>query len=310
MASTCGRSSTTATCPTCSSCRTRSRARSPTSFSWCWTASRNHGWWREATDNPEAYRLYLRASELLHKRDYEHAGDAIEWLEQAVALDPKFARARSQLALVQMVLNIRDPKRTAEAERHARAAMAMDPQLAQPVYVLGLTLRYARRWAESRPYFDRAVQMAPRDAVGAHVPGAMAARHRLYEARHRGTGPRDRDRSDAAECGQLAWLSVSVRRRHRQRAGPVRANRRTRPVAGEVGPGRGPGTPRQPARSPAVACRGTEPGDDPLRWRGTRPIRNAACGHRSAAMRARRRARWHSSINAWPRSPTKRRRGR
>ena len=117
----------------------------------------------EATDNPEAYRLYLRASELLHKRDYEHAGDAIAWLEQALALDPKFARARSQLALVQMVLNIRDPKRTAEAERHARAAMAMDPQLAQPVYVLGLTLRYARRWAESRPYFDRALQMAPRD---------------------------------------------------------------------------------------------------------------------------------------------------
>jgi Flp pilus assembly protein TadD len=30
--------------------------------------------------------------------------------------------------------------------------------------VLGLDVRYQRRFAEARPYFDRAVQMAPQDA--------------------------------------------------------------------------------------------------------------------------------------------------
>jgi TolB-like protein/Tfp pilus assembly protein PilF len=118
----------------------------------------------EATNNPEAYRLFLRASEVLHKRDYARAKEAIDWLEQALALDPKFVRAQSQLALVQMVVNIRDPMHGVEAEKHARAALAMDPHLAQPYYVLGLALRYQRRFAESRPYFDRAVQMAPQDA--------------------------------------------------------------------------------------------------------------------------------------------------
>src|SRR6478735_55497 len=122
----------------------------------------------QATDNPEAYRMYLRAGEVLNKRDYAHAKDAVAWLEQALVLDPKFVRARSQLALVQMVLDIRDPAHGAQAERHARAAMAMDPHLAQPVYVMGLTLRYARHLAQARPYHERAVQMAPQDA-SAHM---------------------------------------------------------------------------------------------------------------------------------------------
>ena len=54
----------------------------------------------EATRNPEAYRLFLRASEVLHKRDYARAKEAIAWLEEAIRLDPSFVRAESQLALV------------------------------------------------------------------------------------------------------------------------------------------------------------------------------------------------------------------
>jgi len=123
----------------------------------------------ESTASPEAYQLYLRATEVMNKRDYAHATDAIEWLERAIALDPKFARAHARLALVQMVVNIRDPDRGVEAERHARAAMALDPTLAEPFYALGLEMwRYGRRFAEARPYLDRAVQMQPQDA-SAHM---------------------------------------------------------------------------------------------------------------------------------------------
>jgi len=122
----------------------------------------------QATANPEAYQLYLRASEVLNKRDYAHAQDAINWLERALALDPKFARAESQLALVQVVVNSRDPASLDEGRKHALAAQAADPGLAQPVYVLGLIHRYQREFLQSRPYLDRAVQMAPRDA-SAHL---------------------------------------------------------------------------------------------------------------------------------------------
>jgi TolB-like protein/Tfp pilus assembly protein PilF len=118
----------------------------------------------QATGNPEAYRLYLRASELLNKREYAHRKDAIAWLEEALRLDPKFTRAESQLALAQMLLNQVEPGHAVEAERHARAAMAADPKLAQPVYVLGLVERYARHLAAAKPWFDRAVQLDPRDA--------------------------------------------------------------------------------------------------------------------------------------------------
>ena len=42
----------------------------------------------QATTSPEAYQLYLRASEVLNKRDYMRAKDAVAWLEQALKLDP------------------------------------------------------------------------------------------------------------------------------------------------------------------------------------------------------------------------------
>lgn len=118
----------------------------------------------QATSSPEAYRLYLQASDVLNRRDYAHAADAIAWLEEALRLDPKFVRAQSQLALVHMVVNVRDPDRFAQAGRHARAAMAADPALAQPLYVLGLVERDQRHYLQARPLLERAVQLEPRDA--------------------------------------------------------------------------------------------------------------------------------------------------
>jgi len=122
----------------------------------------------EATRSPEAYALFLRATEVLNKRDFVQGANAIAWLQQALKLDPKFARAESQLGLAQVVLRPRDDKTLADAERHARAAMAADPTRAQPVYVLGLVRRYQRRFTEARPLLERAVALEPGDA-SAHM---------------------------------------------------------------------------------------------------------------------------------------------
>jgi len=118
----------------------------------------------QATTDREAYRLYLQATDLLNKRDYSRAQDVIAWLEEALKRDPRFVRAESQLALAQMVVIRNGPSHYDEARKHARAAMAADPTMAQPVYVLGLVERNQRHETAARPYFERAVQLEPRDA--------------------------------------------------------------------------------------------------------------------------------------------------
>jgi TolB-like protein/Tfp pilus assembly protein PilF len=122
----------------------------------------------KATDNPEAYRLFLQASDLLNKRDYARRDEVMAWLEEALRLDPEFVRAKSQLALAHMVLYQGDPSRYEPARQLAHAAIAADPALAQPNYVLGLVERNSRHQAAARPWFDRAVQLEPRDA-SAHM---------------------------------------------------------------------------------------------------------------------------------------------
>jgi TolB-like protein/Tfp pilus assembly protein PilF len=51
-----------------------------------------------STNSPEAHDLYLRASFLLSKRDPESGKQALALLEQAVKIDPKYAKAWVQIA--------------------------------------------------------------------------------------------------------------------------------------------------------------------------------------------------------------------
>ena len=58
------------------------------------------------TNNPEAYALYLRAREVLDQAasirgEVERAAG---WFEQAIAIDPKFALAQAELAIVEGAL--------------------------------------------------------------------------------------------------------------------------------------------------------------------------------------------------------------
>jgi len=87
-----------------------------------------------ATTNPEAYALYLQATQIFNRREGAHFPDAIAQLEQAIALDPKFARAHARLAAVMAIgptYTVLDPeKAVASAEEHARIASELDPTLA------------------------------------------------------------------------------------------------------------------------------------------------------------------------------------
>lgn len=91
-------------------------------------------------------------------------GDAIGWLNQAIALDPNFARAHAQLAMIHALGWAKYGSSQVEAERQARLAMALDPSLAEPEAVLGIVARDQRRYLDARAALDRALALEPDNA--------------------------------------------------------------------------------------------------------------------------------------------------
>ncbi len=121
------------------------------------------------TENTEAYALYLQASRIFNRREGARYDDAIAMLEQAIALDPGYARAHSRLAAIHAVYgNYRSGKSTTArrmVEQHARRASELDPTLAEPYAALGNSLNQNRRFLESRKAFERALQLDPNDVT-------------------------------------------------------------------------------------------------------------------------------------------------
>jgi TolB-like protein/Tfp pilus assembly protein PilF len=117
-----------------------------------------------ATTSPEAHALYLQATQALNQRDYQRMGDAIGWLEQALKLDPNFARAHARLALIHVLGQARYGASNSEAERHAQLALALDPTLAETQIALSGIARRDRHFVDARAATDRALDLAPNDA--------------------------------------------------------------------------------------------------------------------------------------------------
>lgn len=124
--------------------------------------------------NLEAYDLCVRARNLwsLSKALNE---EAHRLLVQAVALDPNYAEAHWQLALVHLCTWI---YWSDEQEPHRRNALiagqrAVDlaPKDSSAQWALGYVLAYERRWDEAKAHFEASLHMNPNDA-DAHAIGA------------------------------------------------------------------------------------------------------------------------------------------
>ena len=122
-----------------------------------------------ATGNPEAYALYLQATAIFNRRDGSRFAAAISQLEQALALDPAYARAHSRLAALHAITPSYSARAVAASraasEKHARRAIELDSGLAEPHAVLGLLLSQQRRWEEERVAFQRALALDPDDVT-------------------------------------------------------------------------------------------------------------------------------------------------
>ncbi len=127
---------------------------------------------KKATNDEEAYRLFLQARALLAQRVGDNVPNAITLFEQAVARDPAFARAHSGLAVAYAVLDnyvpAADPEiSTVAARDYADKALSLDPTLAEPHAALGLAHLRSRQYLAMRESFDAALVLDPNDLTTA-----------------------------------------------------------------------------------------------------------------------------------------------
>jgi eukaryotic-like serine/threonine-protein kinase len=125
------------------------------------------------TQNSTAYELYLRAAERLTRLNRWDTRTAIEMLDNATRLDPRFADAWSRLAeaCVLMAGTFEPGPLWIKRSEHAvRRALTLDPHSAEAQCARGRIL-----WMPAKKFQDRAALRALGKALGLN-PGCHAAR--------------------------------------------------------------------------------------------------------------------------------------
>lgn len=118
------------------------------------------------TENPEAYELYLKGTYFWQKRTQEGTAKAIDYFQQALALDPKYALAYTGIANCYSAMPISGdvPSREAfpKAKEAATRALEIDDTLAEAHESLGyLNYFFDWDWEGSRKEYDRALAINP-----------------------------------------------------------------------------------------------------------------------------------------------------
>jgi non-specific serine/threonine protein kinase len=118
---------------------------------------------KQGTKNLEAYDMYLRAGEKMHRARADRLV-ARDLLRKAIALDPSYARAHARLAVLSMFLYqylTADPKYLQESLEEAPRALALDPNLAEARAARGYALAAVRRFDEAEPEFAESLRLNP-----------------------------------------------------------------------------------------------------------------------------------------------------
>jgi TolB-like protein/DNA-binding winged helix-turn-helix (wHTH) protein/Flp pilus assembly protein TadD len=118
------------------------------------------------TENAEAYRLYLQGRYFWNKRTEEGFRKAIELFEQAIALDPGYARAYAGLADAYGLLasyNFLPPQQAyPKAKAAAEKAIALDGGLAEAhTSLASIQHSYEWDWRGAEQAYQRALELNP-----------------------------------------------------------------------------------------------------------------------------------------------------
>jgi len=169
------------------------------------------------TTDPEAYQLYLQGRYYWLARGAENVTRSIDYFQQAIARDPKFARAHAGLALAYNVypVFVPDPQDTippllaASAER----ALALDSTLADAQIAVGTMLDRQLRFPEAMVRYRKAIAIEPSSSYAHHVFGFF-----LTEIGHTDEAVRESARGAqldplAKSAGTAAGLALAFARR-------------------------------------------------------------------------------------------------
>lgn len=118
------------------------------------------------TENVDAYMALLQGRHLLRNRTKEDLNKSIDQFYLALQLDPKLAQAYEGLAEANFLLSDLRYEEDhaaylAEAEKHARQAIDLDPQSGDAFAILGNLLLKQYRWNEAISAFENALDLQP-----------------------------------------------------------------------------------------------------------------------------------------------------
>jgi serine/threonine-protein kinase len=162
---------------------------------------------RRHTGSVVAYALYLRGRHAWNKRTNEGVSEAIEFFEQAIAVDPRYALAYTGLsdafALHVDYRNVPVQEGFARAKEYAEKALAIDETVAEAHTSLGWVLFiHEWKWDDAAREFRRAIALDSRYATA----------HQWYAALLAGRGEVQESLIEAHTAQELDPASVSARR--------------------------------------------------------------------------------------------------
>jgi DNA-binding winged helix-turn-helix (wHTH) protein/Tfp pilus assembly protein PilF len=155
------------------------------------------------TENEEAYNLYRQAENLSQKRLPEETKTAMDYLNQAVTLDPNFARAWTAKAhLHNFMVNLPGADGNEQYRKSMdaiRKALAIDPNLSEAHSALCFNrFRYEFDFAGAESACKRAVELDPDSSVG----------HMIYATFLFSRGRADQSIAEAREALNLQPLAL------------------------------------------------------------------------------------------------------
>jgi TolB-like protein/Tfp pilus assembly protein PilF len=130
------------------------------------------------TVNPEAYQLYLKGRFYWNKRTPDNFRKAIDYFNQAIALDPNYALAYVGLADAYALLStfgaLPSREATLKARESALTALSLEPSLGEPHATLGLLLTDSDfDFTGAEREFQRAIELNPNYATAHQWFGEM-----------------------------------------------------------------------------------------------------------------------------------------
>lgn len=132
------------------------------------TAAERERLFRRYTENNAAYERYLEGRALLSRATAESVRASIDAFEGALKVEPDYAPARAGVALASATMRIRFASPTdaaswsERAEREARAALKLDPQLAEAHEALaGVSRAIEFQWEQTLEEARLALELNP-----------------------------------------------------------------------------------------------------------------------------------------------------